>query len=668
MVMAGAALLGLCIRPEAALAAISLSVSPTSAAADLQGDITIQTNAATAGGSVVVQMFHDFNQDGVINADEWPLLSVTLQDNGTSSDPETFLADTDTTAALITSALQPLQYMPVGQFIFQATNENGETAQATANITAPATAAPLQITGKVLLPDTTTPVANAVVFCDDATDQSVSAAFSDQSGNFTIPLPTAGTYVFGATRPGYIGNKIQPLQVTANLSNYNLTMVQADAVVTGTVLEYGTNSPLPGLLVYGNTLTGGETETTTQGDGSFTLPVLADQMWTVGINSAIGYFGFQSPDHNYQSNPVITPSATNANVVNFTAHRETAWIEGTVLDESGTKVVEGALFYANRMNSKDPALQSLGNGRYTDANGMASVGLEPGDWSVGLCMNCHEHPTMVDGVARELVPGPQQTVTNLTANDHWQISLQTYYADGAIEGTVYQGDNCQTPVPAGVRVSAWSDAPLNGADQQPLNTGINTDAETDASGHFRIPVLGGSWSVQANMNEWNLQSGSQTVQVTTNGNDTVETAEVVGGNDLCLNMPIDNGSGNGSSTGDGVSGMVHSSLLGTPQPVVGATVQLQNPTAGQPLTTTSDGNGNFLFTGVPAGTYMLTITMPGLAPLVQNVEKVDGQGILLDNLPGMTTAGGLNSCDATGNGQVDLGDIIYWLGTLSNQQ
>lgn len=645
-----------------ALAAIPFTVTPVSSAADARGGITIQTSAASAGGSVTVRMFHDFNQDGAVNGTEWPLITAVLQDNGPSSDSESIAADSNPAAAAITAVLQPpTAYMPTGKFILVASNETGETAQATVTIT-PVTA-PLQISGRILLQNTTTPVADAVIFCDDDTGNTMSVAYSDQTGMFTLPLAAAGTYSLGSMRPGLIGGMVQNLQVASSLSNYTLTMTVADATVTGILREFGTNAPLAGFPVFAESLTGTETAGFTQADGSFTLPVLTGMDWSIGFDALPGYFGILSPDYNYRTNPVISPAASPAaNVANFTAHRETAWIEGTVYDERNAKLVEGALLFANRINTQIPALQALSNGHYTGADGTVSVGLEPGDWNVGLCMNCHEHPTLVEGVARELVPGPQVTVHNLTLNEHRQLSMQVYYADGAIEGIVYRQD-CQTPAPAGVRVSAWSANPLNGTGQQPVGQPINTDAETGADGRFRIPVLGGSWTIRANMYEWGLQSADEIRQLNTNGDEIVAGGEVAGGLSLCLNLPIDNGDPGGNP--DQVRGTVRSALLGGSQPVIGATVELL--AAGQTLqTTATDGNGTFQFGGVQGGDYTLRVTLPGLTPLVQSITKTDGQALFLDSLPEMTVAatGGPPSCDATGNGQLDLGDVIYWLRTL----
>lgn len=75
-------IVALLLLPTISLAAISLSVSPTSAPADTSTGFTFQTQAAIAGGTAQFGIFNDYNNNGTIDADEWPIVNMTVIDNG----------------------------------------------------------------------------------------------------------------------------------------------------------------------------------------------------------------------------------------------------------------------------------------------------------------------------------------------------------------------------------------------------------------------------------------------------------------------------------------------------------------------------------------------------------------------------------------------------------
>ncbi len=74
--------IGLTFLSNVSVATISVSVSPVSAPADTTTGFTFQTQAANAGGGVQFEIFNDFNNNGAIDADEWPMLNMVLTDNG----------------------------------------------------------------------------------------------------------------------------------------------------------------------------------------------------------------------------------------------------------------------------------------------------------------------------------------------------------------------------------------------------------------------------------------------------------------------------------------------------------------------------------------------------------------------------------------------------------
>src|ERR1700677_1023854 len=73
-------------------------------------------------------------------------------------------------------------------------------------------------------------------------------------------------------------------------------------------------------------------------------------------------------------------------------------------------------------------------------------------------------------------------------------------------------------------------------------------------------------------------------------------------------------------------------LVADPENAVipGATVTF-SPASGKPVITQSQSDGTYVLRGVPAGTYSVTVTMPGFASFVkQGVRITAGQTLTLD--------------------------------------
>jgi hypothetical protein len=81
------------------------------------------------------------------------------------------------------------------------------------------------------------------------------------------------------------------------------------------------------------------------------------------------------------------------------------------------------------------------------------------------------------------------------------------------------------------------------------------------------------------------------------------------------------------------------------------------------LSTTTDGNGNFTLTNLPSGNYTLVVSAPNFIPLSQQVNYT-GDNLQVTVPPLATYFSG----DASGNGRIDLVDIIYMLQILSGQR
>ena len=383
------------------------------------------------------------------------------------------------------------------------------------------TPATTQITGTVTEFGTGNPVCGAEV--EVKTSEGYSWNETDVDGSFILPVLSEEVQIC-VEKEGYMTSCNTLTVPESGISNYSASLTPMDAEITGTVTEFGTGYPIPGGELAANTIEWIWVNTISDNNGNYIIPVLSGVEWNVNLYRVPGYFGME-PQHIH-----ITPTVPGPNIVNFTAHKETAWIEGTLLDEYGDKAVEGAFYYCNRTNPT-PSLFSFG---ITDSAGHVTVGLEAGDWFDGVSTN-NTPVLLVDGIPREMVRQSGQVISNITTGDHRAVTSNMYYADGAVEGRVFRQDGV-TPAPAGVLVEAYTQNALNGQGQTSVGF-ISESTNTDANGFYRLPLLGGTWDIQANMWDWNKQSATQQVALATNGNDVIDQpGETITGIDFVLSL------------------------------------------------------------------------------------------------------------------------------------
>jgi hypothetical protein len=221
----------LCIMMvSTAFSAISLSVDPASAPANTTTGFTFQTQAATAGGTVQFELFADFNGNGIIDGDEWPLFSQLITDNGAAGESGPLTPDSNPSSPNITTVFNPggggNAFLPAGTAIMRVTNSLGETA--TAPFTMTPAYAPQTVSGKVYEQGTTTPVPFALVMCSDPTTEAfISATFTDNNGSYILQIPTPQDIVIGTFKYGYIEAPYNIINVPpTGVSNYNLRLLK----------------------------------------------------------------------------------------------------------------------------------------------------------------------------------------------------------------------------------------------------------------------------------------------------------------------------------------------------------------------------------------------------------------------------------------------------------
>ncbi len=666
---------------------VPLTVNPISAPADTTTGFEFQTQADAPGAAVQLRVFNDFNNNGIADVGEWPIISMVMADNGQGWINEVLTPDSDPSSPGITTIFGPddcgyTNYFPVGNYICLVKNALGETGSVQFSITD--VSAPQTVTGFVYEDGTFIPVPNAFVEYESTDLETIT--FTDINGAYTLQVPTTGSGEICVNRDGY-GDSCQGLAVTVagvsnldlflipavtqitgivtesgsgnpiwgaevwaetqgtsemetltytnidgsytlpvipgrifigagkygymepessltvppggisghtislipattqiegivtesgtgipicgaevwidtnegeswnetgtdgsfilpvtsgerticveqdgymtscntlivppgGISNFSAYLIPMDSQITGTVTEYGTGNPIPGIYVYANT-SDFETwiETISDNNGNFTLPVLSGIEWNVNTFGSDGYIA--------EGNVTLIPTVPGPNIADFILHPETAWIDGTLLDEYGSKAVEGAFFWFSRLNPT-PSLWNFG---ITDSAGHVTVGAEAGDWMEGVSPE-NTPELLVDGLPREMVRQDEQFISNITTGEHRAVTSYMYYADVAIEGRVYYSDGV-TPVP-NARINAYTLDALNGPSQTSvglLSEGVNADA----NGYYRIPLLGGTWDLDVNSG-----AATDTRTLTTNdGNDIIDQpGETLTGVDFILN-------------------------------------------------------------------------------------------------------------------------------------
>jgi hypothetical protein len=523
-----------------------VTVDPEVAPADSPAGITMYTRAHTADAAVKVEVFYDVLGDGIINSDDWPFFTVIFRDNELIN-RDLLTGDTEASSPDMTIKLGfEGGVFPHGNYIVRVENEINEF------VTAPFTLLPVaggvSISGYVYEQFSAEGIAHAVVFSNSG-ESFVSATMTDETGFFTLLVPGPMTITIGADREGFVRNSNDTILSVppAGVTGYNIFLNQATAWITGTVTDEFTGEPVMGAEVNSYTSSGQDSGTTTGLNGNFSIPVTAGKEWNVDIDVPAGYIVARTPAPDYNRNVLVVPTTAGPNEAHFIARPATAFVDGTVLTEDGLPV-ENVMFAVQRVNTQVPEFRNLNNGAFTDTDGKAFVGIEAGEWRTSLCMACHrERPIRVNGVEKELVPEPDRSVMVVNSGDTEPVTMTAYYADCAIEGTVYKADG--TTGAYDVDVNASSNNALNGpaGQQQPIAGTINTQVRTGLDGGFRIPVIGGDWNINAYDDDGNRFSENITVACNTDGDDIVESGETITGIDHTLDIPIGMGISSASS-------------------------------------------------------------------------------------------------------------------------
>jgi len=293
-------------------------------------------------------------------------------------------------------------------------------------------------------------------------------SFTDVDGAFSVPV-TASSWDLEADHKslgqiGYVGLYDDPTvnTSTGNVSGVRISLPRATALIHGRV-RTAADAPIENIEVSSDSDNILRARRESDAMGRYALGVTAGD-WYVGLNtrslSAAGYLGMGT--------------ATNLNVedgqavaVDFVARPFTAWLTGTLLDETGAALSDLQLQASDFAGSYSSGV--------TDANGRFTLGVVDGTWHLQL-EGSDDEPALFAYSEMSFEVQDGVTVSN--------IEYRVLRATNCIAG--YVRDEMSNGVPD-IELYAWAD--IGGT------TYRTSRGWTDSGGYYAINVSTGTWHV-----------------------------------------------------------------------------------------------------------------------------------------------------------------------------
>lgn len=360
--------------------AAGLTVTPAAVSNQYSGPLTVQITGVPNGATVVVRMFRDFNGNGAVDAGADVLIKQFTLTDGTiptigGRTNANVPADLD--GAVNGAITVPLDFRNVGgmdhvagKYIFQVTSPTSAFVPVLAPFTVTATAFPQSVTGTV------TGASNCVVVLVNPARPAevIVGTTAAANGGYTLPCPV-GRFALVALQAGSVTDLANAPQLTVGAAQtvpQDLSFLNSDRTISGTLLDGPGGAPLPGVPVSAQSSGGNLVQGFTDATGGFNLKVLGDT-WNLDFSAAElarrGCLSFHQP---------VVIDATGGSVLgsDVAVVRATSLIYGRVIDETSQPVV-GA--YLTGLDITTYTYATVGT---TDANGNYTLGVTEGDWFV----------------------------------------------------------------------------------------------------------------------------------------------------------------------------------------------------------------------------------------------------------------------------------------------
>ena len=511
----------------------------------------------------------------------------------------------------------------------------------------------------------------------DAAGAVVATTTTDADGNYSFAKLGAGTYTVKVVKDGDLANLTQTEDpdgtkdnasgaITLNADNpvrenVNFGYVKKHAI-SGNIYQdenrdktkNGDDINLSGVTV---TLVDGSgnvvATTTTDASGNYNFPGLLDGTYTVKVDTTGKLAGFEQTEDpsgaaNSQSNPItFTRNDPDVADVNF-GYVPDYSIAGNVYRDSNrseSKDATETVFQGVTVNLVDASGNVVAT-TTTDADGNYSFSKLPaGDYTVKV---------VKDGAIKDMdqTEDPDGTKDNASgkisigADNPTQTGVNFgYNPNNTIKGSVYRDDNRSSS-------RDGSEEGYQGQTVQLLDQDGNVVATTTTA-------VDGSYSFE------HLPDGTYSVKVVKDGalTDTEQTEDPDGTKDnasepitLDPTQSVKEGVNFGYVPDYSLSGTIYrdgnrsASHDSTENPYAGVTVNLLDSAGNVVATTTTDANGGYSFSKLPAGDYRVKVDTTGTLKGLDQTEDPDG---IADSTSGTIS---LNNTNRTQSG-VNFGYI-----------
>jgi hypothetical protein len=332
---------GVAPRAQAATA----SVTPAAISNQFSGTLSLQLGGVGTGAEVRVQIFRDFDGNGAVDAGDVLVKQFSITDGviptiggRTNSNVPGDLdgaANGAIAATLDYRNLTGLDHV-AGKYVFQISSPTAAFAPVLTPFTITPTAFPQSVAGTV------TGASNCVVVLINAAVDSNTAlevmagTVVNTDGSYSIRCPV-GQFKALAVQAGSVtdlGNAPTVSIGAGQVVMQDLSFLNPDRVITGTLLDGPAGAPLPGVQVIARSGTGMIVAGTTDALGIYSL----------AVDSGVWNLDFSGPDLAkagclaFLNDPSVDATGGSTNVTVNTV-RATGLIQGRVVDETNQPVV-----------------------------------------------------------------------------------------------------------------------------------------------------------------------------------------------------------------------------------------------------------------------------------------------------------------------------------------
>ena len=467
-----------------AASAANFSVSPTLVSNDYSGALTFQMSGLTAGETVQIVQFYDFNANGVVDGPDRGVRSDLVTDGQAAviggATNRNVLGDEDGSAdgaihSSLRFSLTPELARGVGHYVFVFSSPSNHFGTVTVPFTVASASYGQQVQGAVQCNGTNVPHAGvALVQVVAGRIKPVIGGAADAAGRYSLPAP-ADTYYLIAFWPGYVMDfKTAPhFALAANASvTTNLNLTAATTALSGQLVD--NDNPGTLALPYSQiTLFTADhlfALSVTDSNANFNVPVTPGS-WTVRPrwqNAAAR--AYLVPEPGSFMEPSFDTSGGALTGANVALKRATALIYGSVEDNFSNSI-GGINLSAN-----------------VDGGSFDSVGLSDVDGSYALATDAGGGFVNVQELSSPPANGYLWSGDYVGINDGQAVNLDVI---GHRPTAHFRGNMLDD---LGLPLRQFSIFANN-------NSGGTSLSSTDTNGWFDLPVFGGNWQLYADAGE-----------------------------------------------------------------------------------------------------------------------------------------------------------------------